>query len=520
MFEKLPVGRLVLPLLPDERWWGGAVSDGDRMPFGGADHARDLATSAGHQDVPGDLTRGCNQSAPVLVSSRGRFVWSDRPFSFAFADGSLSVIGAGIVRGEAGTTLAEAFGAVSRSYFPASGLIPAEAMFSGPQYNTWIEMPYLPTQVGVLRYVRDLLEAGFPPGVVMIDDRWSRDYGTWQFDPERFPDPAEMIRQLHGWGCAVMLWLVPFVSPDSAVFRYLRGRDLLVRGPDGDPAVRAWWNGYSAVLDTTNVDAVAWLHGELDALVEEFGVDGFKFDGGDVYDYRADDLTAVPSDPVGQCESWARVGVTYRFNEYRACWKMGGQPLAQRLHDKPPIWGSGGLSSLIPEAIAQGLIGHAFTCPDMIGGGDLAAFGEESPIDQELFVRFAQCAALFPMMQFSLAPWRVLDPRHLAAVLAAVRIRQQLVPRIVALARHAAATGEPVLRPIEYHFPGYEQVTDQFLLGADILVAPVLERDARTRRVVVPPGRWARSGGEVIDGPCTVDLRVELASVPWFRRVG
>ena len=121
-------------------------------------------------------------------------------------------------------------------------------------------------------------------------------------------------------------------------------------GPaDGAPAIRHWWNGYSAVLDATNPEAVAWLHAELDALVDEFGIDGFKFDGGDLWSYRADDVVAGSADPTGQCEAWARLGRKYPFNEYRACWKMGGQPLAQRLHDKPPTWGAGGLASLDPR---------------------------------------------------------------------------------------------------------------------------------------------------------------------------
>ena len=155
-------------------------------------------------------------------------------------------------------------------------------------------------------------------------------------------------------------------------------------------------------------------------------------------DYRPDDVTVAGDGAVGQCEAWARLGAEFSFNEMRACWKMGGQPLAQRLHDKPAVWGYGGLGSLIPEAIAQGLIGHPFNCPDMIGGGDLAYFTNGAALDQELFVRFAQCSALFPMMQFSLAPWRVLDDRHLAAVLAAVRTRQAVLPDLRTLFSHAA----------------------------------------------------------------------------------
>jgi alpha-glucosidase (family GH31 glycosyl hydrolase) len=522
------VDHLGLPLLPGERWWGGAVADGQRMPFGATVHRRNLATSAGFL-LPGDDTHGCNQSAPLLVSNRGRYVWSEEPFTFTFdGDGVLTVDGSDVVIGQADGpdhgTLAGAFRCASRRHFPASGAAPASAMFAAPQYNTWIEMPYAPTQDGVLAYVRGLLDAGFPPGVVMIDDRWSPAYGTWRFEPSRFPDPAGMVRQLHAWGCPLMLWLVPFVSPDSDTFRDLRERGLLVRDADGAPVIRLWWNGYSAVLDATNPDAVAWLHGELDALVDIDGVDGFKFDAGDIYDYGPGDLTAAGADPGGQCEAWARAGLRYPFNEYRACWKMGGQPLAQRLHDKPPVWGPDGLCSLIPESIAQGLIGHAFVCPDMVGGGELSVFDSAGfSLDQELFVRYAQVAALFPMMQFSLSPWRVLDPEHLAAVLEAVRLHQDLVPEILELAQHAATTGEPILRAMAYQFPGsgvrgYEYVSDQFLLGENILAAPVLEPGASTRTIVLPPGRWVGPGGAAFEGPGSIVLDVDLTSIPWFRR--
>lgn len=64
-----------------EWWWGGAVADGQLMPFGNIPHRRNLATSAGFAD---DDHAGANQSAPLLVSSAGRYVWSERPFTFSF----------------------------------------------------------------------------------------------------------------------------------------------------------------------------------------------------------------------------------------------------------------------------------------------------------------------------------------------------------------------------------------------------------------------------------------------------
>jgi alpha-glucosidase (family GH31 glycosyl hydrolase) len=511
-----PARELVLPLHYGERWWGGAVADGTAMPFGALPHHRDLAANAGHVDDP---TAGANQSAPLLLSDHGRYVWSADPFAFTVAPGRLTLRGRGIEFGSGEIpTLAGAFRAAARRHFPPSGRAPDPALFTGPQYNTWMELPYTPTQQGVLDYIRGLLDAGFPPGVVMIDDRWSKDYGVWQFDPEAFPDPAGMITTLHDWGCRVMLWLVPFVSPDSATRRDLAARGLLVRRPDGRVAIRTWWNGDSAILDVTHPDAVTWLTGELDALRDRYGVDGFKFDAGDLRDYRPDDVTFAMADPAGQCQAWAELGLRYPLNEFRACWKMGGAPLAQRLHDKPPTWDGHGLASLIPESIAQGLIGHPFGCPDMIGGGDLgqACAG----VDQELFVRYAQLAALHPMMQFSLAPHRVLDPDHLAAVRGAVALRQCLLPDLLDMVRDAARTGEPIVRSPAYDDPAYADpgIADQFTLAGRILVAPVLESGATARRVHFPAGTWVAGDGTRHVGPDVQNVPVTLTTIPWYRR--
>jgi alpha-glucosidase (family GH31 glycosyl hydrolase) len=502
---------------PGEVWWGGAVADGAEMPFSGAVHHRDLALNAGFMNDP---EAGANQSAPLLLSNTGRYVWCDNPFAFDFAGMELTVQGVDLTvgRSEEGLTIAGALRTASRRHFPASGLTPAREMFSGPQYNTWMELPYTPTQQGVLDYVRGILDTGFPPGVVMIDDRWSEDYGTWRFDRSAFPDPTEMVSTLHEWGCRVMLWIVPFVDPDSPTGAELVTREIVVRAPDGAPAIKRWWNGLSLALDLTNPRTTDWLHTQLRTLVTEHGVDGFKFDGGDLRHYSPTDVTYGGGGPVDQCEAWARIGERYAYNEFRACWKMGGRPLAQRLHDKPGTWDGHGLASLIPESIAQGLIGHPFVCPDMIGGGELAAT-ERDALDQQLFVRYAQCAALHPMMQFSLSPRRVLDQEHLAAVLDAVRLRQELLPDILRMVDNAAASGEPILRPIVYDYPDEDPtVIDQFTLAGEILAAPVLERDATERTVRLPPGDWRDRAGTIHHGPTDITVPADLTTIPVYRR--
>ena len=314
-----------LSIQAGEWWWGGAVADGQLMPFGRAPHRRNLATSAGFAD---DDHGGANQSAPFLVSSAGRYVWSERPFTFAFDGmGGLELDGQDMVLGEAGGSLASAFRAAAAVHFPASNRTPGELMFTAPQYNTWIEMPYHPTQEAVLDYARGVLDAGFPPGLIMIDDRWSVDYGNWTFDRTRFPRPAEMTQQLHELGFSVMVWLVPFVSPDSENSRMAASKGWLIGGPDGRPVVREWWNGYSTVLDLTHSDAVGWLRGALRELMESDGVDGFKFDAGDLRHYCPDDVTMAGAGAVDQCEAWARLATEYQLQR-AACLLEDGRSAA------------------------------------------------------------------------------------------------------------------------------------------------------------------------------------------------
>lgn len=526
---------ITLPNGDGELWWGGAVADGCVMPFGASGRAhRDLATNAGFAHKPED---GANQSAPLLISNRGHVVWSERPFTFTITPQEVTlepgIDGAPLEISQAGEHSLRAAFLAATTHFAPTGATPAIELFTGPQYNTWIEMPWLPTQEAVLAYARRILDSGLPPGVLMIDDNWAPDFGDWQFDTRRFPDAAAMIEELHALGFHVMVWIVPFVSPDSAISRDLAARDLLLKDRTGAVAIRQWWNGYSAVLDVTNPAAIAYLDGELRGLMAATGVDGFKFDAGDLRDYVIGDQHAVGTLPTDPSQAWALFGATFGFNEFRASWKVGGQHLAQRLHDKPTTWEA--LRSLIPEGIAQSLTGHAFICPDMIGGGDVGAFAGGAAVEQEHFVRYAQVAALFPMTQFSLSPARVLDAEHFAAVRSALDLRAHLLPEILALVEHAARTGEPILRPLGYHYPGLEHVNDQFLLGENILVAPIQTKGATERRVVIPPGQWraieqhsetqapdgeAHLPGNGVLSNTIVTLPVTLTTLPTYRRIG
>lgn len=494
-----------VPLVTGECWWGGTTSDGYLMPF-----------EDGYKTDLDDL--GGNQGMPMLLSSKGRYVWSDRPFAVELTGDTLLLAAEpDVVVGEGHGDLPSVYRHLVAERFPPTGRMPDELLFTAPQYNLWIHQQFNPTQQGVLDYAQAVLDNGLPPGVLMIDDNWHEDYGSWVFHSGRFPDPAGMVARLHDMGFKVMLWLVPYITPDSVVFRHLRDKDLLIRDADGRVAVGEWWNGFSAALDLLNPEATRWLSGELARLREDSGIDGFKFDGGEPPFYAALDR----KDPHAYTTAWNQFGLAYKLNEFRDSWLAAGLPLAQRQRDKHHAWvGSDGLSSLIPNALGQSLTGHAFTCPDMIGSGEYRSFNS-AEFDSELFVRWAQASALFPMMQFSAAPWELLSEEHLQHCVDAGELHARLGPEILALAEESARTGDPIMRPLEFCHPGlgYERITDQFLLGTDVLVAPVLAKGATSREVVLPPGTWRADDDSIHTGPDLVTVDAPLSRLPWFRRL-
>jgi alpha-glucosidase (family GH31 glycosyl hydrolase) len=181
------------------------------------------------------------------------------------------------------------------------------------------------------------------------------------------------------------------------------------------------------------------------------------------------------------------------------------------------------LRQLIPDALALGLMGYAYICPDMIGGGEYSYFynNPDKPLDQELIVRSAQCSALMPMMQFSVAPWRVLNKENLAICRNMALLHEEMGAEILALAKTSSNSGEPLVRPLEYIYShqGYAEIKDQFLLGDSILVAPVLEKGRRGRNIVFPTGTWKGDDGLIVKGPCQLKIKAPLTHLPWYRLV-
>ena len=503
-----------IKILDGELWFGPEVAKGLDYPY----------------DADADVTictepAGCgNQTQPAMLSTKGRYVFCQLGYTAVFKDGMIDLTSkkGEIDFSEGHENLRGAFLAMSRKHFPANGKTPPEDFFTSPQFNTWIELIYDQNQKDILNYARTAVKEGFKPGVLMIDDLWSNYYGKWDFDRAKFPDPKAMMDELHELGFKVIMWICPFVSMDSAEYRELSGKGAFVRSEGGDPAHTWWWNGISAVLDMTNPVDIEWFKGKCDYLMSEYGVDGFKFDAGDAGFYSENEKMHTQVLATGQTELWAKFGLNYDYNEYRACYACGGLPLVQRLCDKGHRWERGGLAELVPNSCMQGMLGYAFGCPDMVGGGSFADFLPGAVnFDSELFLRSTGASALLPMIQFSAAPWRVLNAEEYAAVKSMMAQREEYMPEIMELVRASAVTGESAVRHMEYVFPGegLADVKDQFMLGDSILVAPCLVKGKTEREVRLPKGSWRAEDGTVYEGGTTITVPAPYDRVPVLRKI-
>lgn len=500
-----------IKILVDEYWWGGIIDNGCKMPYDN--------NSRCHIDIK---TEGPDQSSPLFLSSKGRIIHSYEPFKIEFNCGEI------IIDDIYNIELLEGFGNLrgahiesARRFMDLTKAIPNEEFFRVPQYNTWIELMYNQNEKQILEYAHSIVDNGMTPGILMIDEGWSEDYGVFDFYPGRFASPKKMIKELHELGFTIMLWVTPIISPDSNAFREIRDKDFLIKDENGKIAIREWWNGFSCVLDFSNPKATEWFENKLKGIMDKYDVDGFKFDAGDAYFYSESDNTYIKQSVKANTKNYDEIAAKYTFNELRAVYDMGGSPIVCRLQDKKHSWDETGIKRIIPNTVMQGLMGYYYGCPDMIGGGEYGSFLTENfEMDEQLYIRWLETSVLCPMMQFSIAPWRVLSKQYLEIVQNYAALREKYSEYIINLAKNAAENHEPIVRHMAYEFPdqGYECVNDMFMLGDKYLVVPMLEKDKNEKTFKLPTGKWFIND-QTIEGGKEIKLHYDLDTLYVFECV-
>lgn len=461
-----------------------------------------------HPDTP--LFMGINQKGDGLVTLGARH---DAPFRNTGEAGL--TLRYTLFQGENAKTVHQlvlACGAIPR---PLD--IPHEALFRHPIWTTWARYKKKVDQKAVIEFAKEIKDNGFEACQLEIDDDWTSSYGDMEFDFTKFPSPREMVGRLHDLGLRVTLWVHPFASPFSQASQ----KDYWVKStlPGG---MSKWWNGLGKSLDVTNPEAVTWYKSQLRSLKEKYGITSFKFDAGEASWLPWGHRFARPmTNPSGYTTAWAELAHDMdrdlRCQEVRVGYRSQQLPIFVRMMDKDSNWSyAKGLRSLIPHALTFSILGYPFILPDMIGGN---AYRSEYP-DRELFIRWLEANVFLPCVQFSICPWQY-DEEVVKIAQNMMALREKYADKLIQLARGSCETGDPIIRPLWWiapEDPTAQTLDSEFLVGNDLLVAPVLDEGARMRDVYLPAGRWRDElrGKEMEGGQWYRNHAGSLDELPFF----
>ncbi len=432
-----------------------------------------------------------------------------------------------VLRADQATTLRLIVAAdLPSAYRAALGVIghptemPPEPLLTAPIWTTWAKYKADINAERVLEFARAIRSHGYPGATLEIDDRWQAAYGATEFDPQRFPDPAGLVATLREQGFATTLWITPFLAADTANAEEAGRRGYLVKRGDGSPYPVRWWQGEACLLDLTNPAACDWWADKLKALQVASGIAGYKFDAGEANFLPADAATHTPIERSEYSRLWAGFAAThFPYGEARCGWRGQRNAILYRQWDKFSTWGEdNGLASVVTQALALGLVGYPFVLPDMVGGN---AYG--NTVSPELMIRWTQACAPMLAIQFSIPPWELGESVD-AICRRYAELHVALAPRRLAAARSATLDGTPPIRPMVWAAPDRAEaaaIGDQYLLGDDLLVAPVLREGQTARDIWLPLGRWREywlgaehPGGWLRDYPAPLDM------LPMFERLG
>lgn len=170
------------------------------------------------------------------------------------------------------------------------------------------------------------------------------------------------------------------------------------------------------------------------------------------------------------------------------------------------------LKSLIARALTMALAGYDYILPNM------DAPGTELP-SEELYLRWIQATAFFPSMHISIPPWSFTG-KTLNLTRSFISLHSEHAPTRIALAK-GLHYGESLLSPMWMAEPEEAKaylIDDQFMVGADLVVAPILKKGAVERTVYLPKGSWIDQTGKTYAGPGEFKVLAPIETLPYFKR--
>jgi alpha-glucosidase (family GH31 glycosyl hydrolase) len=386
-----------------------------------------------------------------------------------------------------------------------------------------------------------------PPGVYLIDRPWaggSFGFDDFEWDPQRFPNPDGMLRVLRGRGYRVAVWSAALATGSAPDSNGAEARAAGYLAPGLDP----WPTTPDAqVLDITDAAVRAWWTEKHVEFLRRWDISAIKLDRGEEY------VSAAPTDVFADGRSGIEVRNDFPtlnlhlYHDLLAAARGAGDFVVEAraayagAQQWGIVWGGDtpgstafgagpgtdlGLRAAIIEQQRAAFLGFPFW------GSDTGGYYQFK--QRDVFARWLEFSAFCALMEIGghepHAPWAMptaphYDEEMIAIYRRYVRLHHDLIPYTMRQAAEAARSGMPIARPLVFAWPDDPAVADrwdEYLFGADLLVAPVWRDGARDREVYLPAGRWEDfwDATRTFEGPRAITVDAPLDVIPVFVRAG
>jgi alpha-D-xyloside xylohydrolase len=450
------------------------------------------------------------KNVPFYLTNRGYGIFVNHPEHVSFEVGSESVEQVQFsVAGEA------------LEYFVVYGPTPAEILDRYTQltgrpaqvpawsYGLWLSTSFTTDydEATVGHFVDGMAERDLPLSVFHFDCFWMREFNwtDFEWDPRVFPDPEGMLERLHGKDLRISAWINPYIGQRSSLFDEAAAANYLVRREDGSVWQWDMWQAGMGLVDFTNPEATAWFQGKLRVLLGQ-GVDAIKTDFGERIPLGVRWHDGTPAEVMHNLYPQLYNRAVFDVLEevrgpgeavlFARSATAGGQQM-------PVHWGGDNSSSF--ESMAETLRGGLSLAFSGFGYWSHDIGGFEGSPDPAVFKRWLAFGLLSSHSRLHgstsyRVPW-AFDTGDEAEGQSAVdvtrkfsKLKLSLMPYLHTVGLEAHETGAPFMRPLQLEFPDDPAVAHldrQYMLGSDLLVAPVFSADGFVE-YYLPAGTWTQ----------------------------
>ncbi|MGI8315965.1 alpha-glucosidase [Halobacillus mangrovi] len=388
------------------------------------------------------------------------------------------------------------------------------------------------------------IEKGIKLGAVWVQD-WQGKRVTsfgrrlnwdWKWDENEYPQLDEKLKEWKAQGIQFLGYINPYVILDGALYKEAIEQDYLVHNQADEVYLVDFGEFDCGIVDLTNPAAFAWYKEVIQKNLIDFGLDGWMADFGE---YLPTDAKLYNGEPAMLMHNaWPMLWAKVNYEAIEEAGKLddiiyfmragytGSQKYCRLLWagDQSVNWDlDDGIASVIPAALSAGLTGNGLHHSDI--GGYTNLHGNKRT--KELLLRWVELSAFTPVMRSHEGnrPTDSFQYDHddetIESFARMTNIHVELSPYLKELVKVNAEKGIPVQRPLFMEYKDDSKTYDiqyQYMLGEDLLVAPVYEEAKEAWTVYLPEDDWVHlwSGAEYQGG--TVEVEAPIGEPPVFYR--